>query len=560
MLIEINIVRQQMKLFIVLITQAFSFSVNADWKQETLGELSTFLYYPKTSSIKAANYKRALMINLHGCSQKADDLKSNGNWEKTADTYDMIVALPKVPNGGVYMGCWDYYGDSHTETNRHNGAIIGMIKALLARPDLNIDANQIYVSGLSSGGGESMILGCMVPDLIAGMGLNAGPSTGTSANEISRPQTTYDKMLQTCKKLAGNKFDAFKTQLTSIIYGNNDYVVSTQYDLNNAEIMRSIYGANNKSTFDTKKLDGAMTDGTGTMFSDSIGPRVSLIMNTNLGHNWPSGQGGNGGAFINKKSINYPLYLTKFFFENNRRASLVNRPEIHLYPIKILDNKFYIDGEFLINPKEINKVIIDIIDPTTKQIIQSSEATINGNAFNLMSNELKDGLYDLDFHIYGNNQRYSHLKRDAWIGEIPGLINPQLVNVEMNVVHNCINLKGQAIHNGVNQLIGVEIILDGQLIGSLPVDPSTFFSHRFCNINTGNHQLILFAKDEALLESNYQMYQFSSDLNSAYGTVQNHMEAGRLKWQDYGVWFARYSHQAFNLYRQADGSWSDILP
>ncbi len=542
---------------IILFYSAYSL---ADWKQETLGELSTFLYYPKASSIKAVNYKRALMINLHGCSQKAEDLKLNGNWEKTADTYDMIVALPKVPNGGVYMGCWDYYGDSHTETNRHNGAIIGMIKALLARPDLNIDSNQIYVSGLSSGGGESMILGCMVPDLIAGMGLNAGPSTGTSANEISRPQTTYDKMLQTCKKLAGNKFDAFKTQLTSIIYGNNDYVVSTQYDLNNAEIMRSIYGANNKSTFDTKKLDGALTDGTGTMFSDSVGPRVSLIMNSNLGHNWPSGQGGNSGSFINKKSINYPLYLTKFFFENNRRANLINRPEIYLYPIKVSDNKFFIDGEILINPKEIKKVLIDIIDPVTKKILQTSEALINGNTFSLTSYELKDGLYDLDFHIYGINNLYKKIMRDAWIGEIPGLINPQLVNVEMNVVHNCINLKGQAIHNGVNKLIGVEVVLDNQIIANLPVDPSTFFSQRFCGISSGNHQLVLFAKDEALLESNYQMYQFSSDLNSAFGTVQNHMEAGRLKWQDYGVWFSRYSHHAFTLFRQIDGTWNDIAP
>jgi len=150
------------------------------------------------------------------------------------------------------------------------------------------------------------------------------------------------------------------------------------------------------------------------------------------------------------------------------------------------------------------------------------------------------------------------MKRDAWIGEIPGLINPQLVNVEMNVVHNCITLKGQAIHNGVNKLTGVNVILDGNLLTTLPVDPSTFFNLRTCGISSGNHELVLFAKDEADLESNYQMYQFTSDLNSAFGTVQNHMEAGRLKWQDYGVWFAKYSHQAFTLYRQADGSWNDV--
>lgn len=547
-----------MKFLAIVLIVFYTAMSFADWKAETIGELSTFLYYPKATSIKTTNYKRALMINLHGCSQKADDLKANGNWEKTADMYDMVVVLPRVPNGGVYMGCWDYYGDSHTDSNRHNGALIGMIKALLNRNDLNIDSEQIYVSGLSSGGGESMVLGCMVPDLIAGMGLNAGPSTGTSANEISRPQTTYDKMFQTCKKLAGNKSTAFNTQLTSIIYGNNDYVVSTQYDINNAEIMRSIYGANTKSTFDTKKLDGALTDGTGTMFSDSIGPRVSLIMNTNLGHNWPAGQGGNGGAFINKKSINYPLYLTKFFFENNRRAKQINRPEFYIHPIKVSDNKFYIDGEILINPKEIANVLIEVIDPQTQTKVDLITAKIVGNSFSSTSTELKDGFYDLDFHFIGQNNKLSKMKRDAWIGEIPGLINPQLVNVEMNVVHNCITLKGQAIHNGVNKLTGVNVILDGNLLTTLPVDPSTFFNLRTCGISSGNHELVLFAKDEADLESNYQMYQFTSDLNSAFGTVQNHMEAGRLKWQDYGVWFAKYSHQAFTLYRQADGSWNDM--
>lgn len=34
------------------------------------------------------------MINLHGCAQKAEDLKKDGNWEITADEYNMLVALP----------------------------------------------------------------------------------------------------------------------------------------------------------------------------------------------------------------------------------------------------------------------------------------------------------------------------------------------------------------------------------------------------------------------------------------------------------------------------------
>ncbi len=186
--------------------------VYADWKNETLQNVQVHYYVPKTTSFMQMSTKKALMINLHGCSQKAEDLKRDGNWENSADEFNMIVALPKVPDGGVYSGCWDYYGADHTESNRHNGAVLNLVKAMLAKIELNIDPAQVYVSGLSSGGGLAMVLGCLSPDVFAGMGLNAGPSTGTSANEISRPKTSYEKMLSTCKSLGGTtKAEHFKT-------------------------------------------------------------------------------------------------------------------------------------------------------------------------------------------------------------------------------------------------------------------------------------------------------------------------------------------------------------
>lgn len=177
--------------FFVLI----SLNVHGAWKFETLQNVQVHLYTPEKIGIsKSINTKRALMINLHGCSQKAEDLMKDGNWVSAADEFDMVVALPKVPNGGVIAGCWDYYGGEHTRSNKHNLAIFNLINELLKRTDLNIDSKQIYVSGLSSGGGESMVLGCLAPEIFAGIGLNAGPSTGTSSTEISRPQTSISKI------------------------------------------------------------------------------------------------------------------------------------------------------------------------------------------------------------------------------------------------------------------------------------------------------------------------------------------------------------------------------
>ena len=109
-------------------------NVFAEWNFETLDGVQVHYYLPKKqTAFTLKKSHRSLMVNLHGCSQKAEDLKKDGNWETTADDYNMIVALPKVPNGGVIAGCWDYYGADHTESNRHNIAIIKLVKALLLK-------------------------------------------------------------------------------------------------------------------------------------------------------------------------------------------------------------------------------------------------------------------------------------------------------------------------------------------------------------------------------------------------------------------------------------------
>ncbi|MCH3058246.1 hypothetical protein K3X06_14665, partial [Listeria monocytogenes] len=72
------------------------------------------------------------------------------------------------------------------------------------------------------------------------------------------------------------------------------------------------------STFSLAGLAGTNTQGSGTLYSDGTGPRVSVIQNTGLGHNWPAGAG-SGGTYISANSIDYPAYVTSFFFANNRR-------------------------------------------------------------------------------------------------------------------------------------------------------------------------------------------------------------------------------------------------
>lgn len=300
-------------------------AATGSWTTETIAGMSVRLYTPASAPALPAG--RALMVSLHGCVQTASVLQSAGNWAATAEKYGMVVALPDAPNGGVVLGCWDYYDANHSRTApaRHDDNLLGLVTALTGRAGLGIDDDQVYLSGLSSGGGETMVMGCLAPDVFAGIGINAGPTVGTTSGQISSVAVSQTQGRNTCTGFAGSASGAFASQLTSVVYGSNDTTVAPGYNTLNAQIMASIYGAGTTSSFSLSTLAGSNTAGSGTLYADAAGPRVSLIQNTGLGHNWPAG-GGPGGSYVSTNSIDYPAYVTGFFFDNNRRVDRSGSP------------------------------------------------------------------------------------------------------------------------------------------------------------------------------------------------------------------------------------------
>ena len=126
-----------MKLLILLWAALLlsSSPATAAWRRLPSAGLEYWIYTPAK-----AGPARSLVLNLHGCTQTAQDFKERGNWEATAEKHNLVVAIPDVPNGGVVLGCWDYYGADHRESNRHNGALIALTEKLLADRALGSDA------------------------------------------------------------------------------------------------------------------------------------------------------------------------------------------------------------------------------------------------------------------------------------------------------------------------------------------------------------------------------------------------------------------------------------
>ncbi|WP_075793772.1 extracellular catalytic domain type 1 short-chain-length polyhydroxyalkanoate depolymerase [Massilia putida] len=310
-----------------------TWSSNQTWGADTVngGNLTGYYYWPATQPV--LNGKRALVLVLHGCAQTAGgdviDSTSDGgfNWKAVADQYGAVILAPNA-TGNVYSNhCWDYASTSHNRTSGHDGVLLDLIKRFTTNAQYAIDPNQVYVAGLSSGGGETMALGCLAPDVFAGVGINAGPPPGTTTTQIGAVPAGYTATTaaSNCKALAGSASPSFASQVAGVVWGTSDYTVAQQYGPMDAQAMRLVYGG----TFTKGQSTTVATGGTNVPYLDANGKlRTTEITVSGMGHAWPAGTGGQNTNFVDATHVNYPAFVMDFWFKNNLRAARAAAPVV----------------------------------------------------------------------------------------------------------------------------------------------------------------------------------------------------------------------------------------
>ncbi|MBC7455628.1 MAG: PHB depolymerase family esterase, partial [Massilia sp.] len=279
-----------------------AWSANQTWAADSVngGSLSGYYYWP--ASQPTLGGKRALVLVLHGCTQSAlgdviDSSTDNGfNWKAMADQYGAVILAPNA-TGNVYSNhCWDYASTNHNRSSGHDAILLNLINRFVTNATYAIDPNQVYVTGLSSGGGETMALGCMAPDIFAGVGINAGPPPGTTTGQIGFVPSGYTAATATskCNALAGANASKFSTQIASVIWGTNDYTVAQAYGPMDAAAMRGVYGG----AFTKGAAVAVPTGGSNIAYIDANGKlRTSEMTVTGMGHAWPAGPGGQNASY-----------------------------------------------------------------------------------------------------------------------------------------------------------------------------------------------------------------------------------------------------------------------
>lgn len=313
---------------------------HADWQNtQTIGGMQTEVYMP--TNAPTLNSQRALLVMLHGCNQTAEFFKDDGNWAASAEEYGMMVAIPLVPNGGKIEGCWDYFGTGHTKTNKYNGYLLNLVDQMIANSSYDIDPKQVYIVGLSSGGGQALVQACLAPEKYAGIALAATPALGTSAYNLTYAPygTSAQSTRDLCIDYAGANADHFQTQIAAVEYGDNgtpgdsgtDGKLLKSYSTMNADMFALIYGAG--SSVAGEPIDPVYTTTGAIQQVWNIGEQqvISKVETADMGHAWPSGDLNSAPEHaIASGYINYPAFLTKWFFDNNRRVDRVtnNAPEL----------------------------------------------------------------------------------------------------------------------------------------------------------------------------------------------------------------------------------------
>ncbi|MCR5882929.1 PHB depolymerase family esterase [Rhizobacter sp. J219] len=306
---------------------------------QTFGLGNAYVYVPKNPNPAVRNGKRALMLSLHGCLQSAADvINTHFNWEAVAEQRGMVVVVPTVPASGRVVtypsNCWNWFGTSHSRTADDAAKLLQLVDALKRRADLSIDPQQVYASGLSAGSGEAHVLGCLAPEVFAGIGLVAGPALGSAAFDVGgTPRRSAADVAATCRALAGSQSAQLDTQIASFLYGTSDVVVNPQHNVVNAEGMKLVFATGSaRSTF---TVSGG---GSGSLWTDAQGrPRVSLISVSGMDHSWPAGPGGTQNTnYVNNRYLHYPEYLSQYLFDHNLRVGTSgDHPVLRCNPVAV---------------------------------------------------------------------------------------------------------------------------------------------------------------------------------------------------------------------------------
>src|SRR5690242_11597610 len=122
-----------------------------------------------------------LVVVLHGCTQNASVYDRGSGWSQLADRHGFAVLFPEQTRSNNVNLCFNWYQPGDARRGRGEAASIAQMVRTLVRNHA-LDADRLFVNGLSAGGAMTAVMLACYPELFAGGAIIAGLAFGIADN------------------------------------------------------------------------------------------------------------------------------------------------------------------------------------------------------------------------------------------------------------------------------------------------------------------------------------------------------------------------------------------
>lgn len=293
------------------------------------GRSGTFMHYWLYLPEKTTAARMPLVVMLHGCAQTAPQFSQSTRMNQMADQQGFAVLYPQQTASNHAGRCWRWYQREVREGEAEAKSVVAIINKVVAQYAL--DAERIYIAGISAGAAMAQIIAINHPHLIAAVGMHSGAAFGAA----DTPMEGYTVMKQGAAEVVRSAICKAAARLAHLplmpailIHGQEDSIVRPINLAHLTEQFRELhalagYARQNMLVKITEKPVDAYCGNAYTSLNYYFGNRnlLQVCEISELGHAWSGGD--DAVNFSNGSGPDASRMMWDFFVKHHRESVAV---------------------------------------------------------------------------------------------------------------------------------------------------------------------------------------------------------------------------------------------